>query len=225
MDAVRARSRVAHQARDHRRDRRDLPRARPVAPDRRGGVAVRRSGPAVRHHGQRLAHVEEHGAHQRVEPVLGVHVPRRQRVQPGVAEPAQVPERGRRASTSRRSSAPSRSPSWRRRSSSTTPSTRRSGSAPNSHAFRPLGLGYANLGALLMSRGLPYDSDPGRAYAGAITVAHVRPRLRDVGEDRARRDRAVRRLRGNKRAVPRRHGEAPPPRRQDRRARWCRTTS
>src|SRR6188768_4074802 len=40
----------------------------------------------------------------------------------------------------------------------------------NSHAFRPLGLGYANLGALLMSRGLPYDSDEGRAYAGAITA-------------------------------------------------------
>lgn len=40
----------------------------------------------------------------------------------------------------------------------------------NSHAFRPLGLGYANLGALLMARGLPYDSDEGRAYAGAITA-------------------------------------------------------
>ncbi len=39
----------------------------------------------------------------------------------------------------------------------------------NSHKFRPLGLGYANLGALLMSRGLPYDSDAGRAYAAAIT--------------------------------------------------------
>ena len=35
----------------------------------------------------------------------------------------------------------------------------------NSHAYRPLGLGYANLGALLMSRGLPYDSDAGRDYA------------------------------------------------------------
>ncbi len=34
----------------------------------------------------------------------------------------------------------------------------------------PLGLGYANLGALLMSRGLPYDSDEGRAYAAAITA-------------------------------------------------------
>src|SRR3989475_3484301 len=39
----------------------------------------------------------------------------------------------------------------------------------NSHDFRPLGLGYANLGALLMARGLPYDSDEGRAYAAAIT--------------------------------------------------------
>jgi ribonucleoside-diphosphate reductase alpha chain len=40
----------------------------------------------------------------------------------------------------------------------------------NSHAYRPLGLGYANLGALLMSRGLPYDSDAGRDYAGALTA-------------------------------------------------------
>ena len=42
--------------------------------------------------------------------------------------------------------------------------------AKNSHEYRPLGLGYANLGALLMSRGLPYDSDAGRDYAGAITA-------------------------------------------------------
>jgi len=40
----------------------------------------------------------------------------------------------------------------------------------NSEKFRPLGLGYANLGALLMSYGLPYDSDEGRAYAAAITA-------------------------------------------------------
>ncbi len=39
----------------------------------------------------------------------------------------------------------------------------------NSHRFRPLGLGYANLGALLMSRGLAYDSPAGQAYAAAIT--------------------------------------------------------
>jgi ribonucleoside-diphosphate reductase alpha chain len=39
----------------------------------------------------------------------------------------------------------------------------------NSHLFRPLGLGYANLGALLMNRGLAYDSPEGQAYAAAIT--------------------------------------------------------
>jgi ribonucleoside-diphosphate reductase alpha chain len=42
--------------------------------------------------------------------------------------------------------------------------------ARNSHDYRPLGLGYANLGALLMSRGLAYDSDAGRDYAGAVTA-------------------------------------------------------
>ncbi len=40
----------------------------------------------------------------------------------------------------------------------------------NAHAFRELGLGYANLGALLMSLGLPYDSESGRQYAGAVTA-------------------------------------------------------
>ncbi len=42
--------------------------------------------------------------------------------------------------------------------------------AKNSHDYRPLGLGYANLGALLMSFGLPYDSDAGRDFAGALTA-------------------------------------------------------
>jgi len=40
----------------------------------------------------------------------------------------------------------------------------------NSHEYRPLGLGYANLGAMLMSRSLPYDSEGGRAYAAAVTA-------------------------------------------------------
>jgi ribonucleoside-diphosphate reductase alpha chain len=40
----------------------------------------------------------------------------------------------------------------------------------NAKAYRQLGLGYANLGALLMARGFPYDSDDGRAYAAAITA-------------------------------------------------------
>ena len=42
--------------------------------------------------------------------------------------------------------------------------------ARNSHDYRPLGIGYANLGALLMSLALPYDSDGGRDFCGAITA-------------------------------------------------------
>src|SRR5438309_3015268 len=40
----------------------------------------------------------------------------------------------------------------------------------NSHDYRPLGLGYANLGALLMAAGHPYDSDAGRDYAACVTA-------------------------------------------------------
>jgi ribonucleoside-diphosphate reductase alpha chain len=42
--------------------------------------------------------------------------------------------------------------------------------AENSHRFRPLGLGYANLGTLLMLKGIPYDSDEGRTWAAALTA-------------------------------------------------------
>src|SRR5438445_11514638 len=42
--------------------------------------------------------------------------------------------------------------------------------ARNSHDYRPLGLGYANLGGLLMAAGLPYDSDAGRDYAACLTA-------------------------------------------------------
>ncbi|MEW6610958.1 MAG: vitamin B12-dependent ribonucleotide reductase [Patescibacteria group bacterium] len=40
----------------------------------------------------------------------------------------------------------------------------------NSHDYRPLGIGYSNLGALLMTRGVPYDSEEGRNYAAAVTA-------------------------------------------------------
>ena len=42
--------------------------------------------------------------------------------------------------------------------------------AKNSHLYRPLGLGYANLGSLLMSMGIPYDSNAGRGIAGSLTA-------------------------------------------------------
>ena len=64
--------------------------ARFDAPDRRGHVHLRRPGHAVRHDRQRVASVPEHVAHQRVEPVLGVHVPRRLGVQPVVDQPDEV---------------------------------------------------------------------------------------------------------------------------------------
>jgi ribonucleoside-diphosphate reductase alpha chain len=56
----------------------------------------------------------------------------------------------------------------------------------NAKAFRQLGLGYANLGALLMSRGLPYDSDEGRAYAAAITALMTGRAYRKSAEIAAR---------------------------------------
>ena len=55
----------------------------------------------------------------------------------------------------------------------------------NARAFRQIGLGYANLGALLMSNGLPYDSDEGRALVGRDHRADDRPRVPHVGRDRA----------------------------------------
>ena len=56
----------------------------------------------------------------------------------------------------------------------------------NAKAYRELGLGYANLGALLMARGLPYDSDQGRAYAAAITALMTGRAYRKSAEIAAR---------------------------------------
>ena len=77
----------------------------------------------------------------------------------------------------------------------------------NAKRFRQLGLGYANLGALLMARGLPYDSDEGRAYAAGITALMTGPCVSQVGRDR-RAHGAVRRLPGEPRADDRRDREA-----------------
>ena len=56
----------------------------------------------------------------------------------------------------------------------------------NAKAYRQLGLGYANLGALLMARGLPYDSDDGRAYAAAVTALMTGRAYRKSAEIAAR---------------------------------------
>ena len=145
-------------------------RPRSARPDLRGRLAVRRSRRPVRHDHQPLAHLPGVGADQRLEPVLGVHARRRLGLQPGFDQPDEVPPRGRLVRRDRSSSStvdvvflaqeivvsPSSYP------------TEKIGE--NARAFRQLGLGYANLGALLMSDGVPYDSDEGRNIAGAITA-------------------------------------------------------
>ena len=140
-----------------------------VPQDRRRRVGVRRPGHPVRRHDQRLAHEPGDGPHHRLEPVLGVHVARQLLVQPRVAEPAEVPQ-GRQHLRRRRSS--------RRPSSSIITAMDISicfadfpteAIGDTTRDYRQLGIGYANLGALLMATGLAYDSDAGRALAAGIT--------------------------------------------------------
>ena len=114
----------------------------------------------------------QHRSDQRLEPVQRVHAPRQLGLQPRLAQPAEVPRATAMPtpSTSTASRPRSRSSSPPRRSSSAGPTTRPRRSPRRAGRFRQLGLGYANLGALLMALGLPYDSAGGRAWAGAITA-------------------------------------------------------
>ncbi len=84
--------------------------------------------------------------------------------------------------------------------------------------FRPLGLGYANLGALLMASGLPYDSDEGRNYAGAITSLMCGEAYATSARI-AEKTGPVRRLREERRADARRDPQAPQARLPDPRRR------
>ena len=68
-------------------------RARAVGEDRLRRLGLGRSGPAVSHHGQRLAHLPGVGRDPRQQSVLGIHVPRRHRLQSGVVESAHLPRR------------------------------------------------------------------------------------------------------------------------------------
>ena len=92
----------------HARGHRDRRRQGAVRQGRAGRVGVRRPGHPVRRHDQRLAHQPRDRPHHRVQPVLGVHEPRQHVVQPGLAEPDEVPRRRqqlrRPRSSSRRSS-------------------------------------------------------------------------------------------------------------------------
>ena len=78
----------------------------------------------------------------------------------------------------------------------------------NSHRFRPLGLGYANLGALLMSRGLAYDSQAGRDYAADPDRDHARRGLPPELGHRPRPRRPIQRVQEERGALPARHRQA-----------------
>ena len=181
-----------------RRGRPDGPGPRPHAPDRRGGVGVRRPRHAVRHHDQPLAHRAQHRPHQRLQPVLGVHAPRQLGVQPGQHQPAEVPRRRRHVRRRGLQGTPSRSMFTAQEILVGNADYPTETIAETSRKFRQLGLGYANLGALLMALGLPYDSDDGRAWAAALTAlmtghayATSRPHRRPHGPvRRLRRQRA-----------------------------------
>ena len=80
--------------------------------------------------------------------------------------------------------------------------------AVNARAFRQLGLGYANLGAFLMSNGMPYDSDAGPRHGRRHHGADDGPRVRAVGQG-GRGHRPLRALRGEPRGAQQRHAHAP----------------
>ena len=159
--------------------RQDREGARPVGEDRLRGVGLRRSRPAIPHHRERLAHLPGVGTDPRQQSVLGIHVPRRHGVQSRVDQPADLSPHD-----------PNDSPANVGRDffdiegyehtirlwtvvleisvlMAQFPSKQ---IAQLSYEYRTLGLGYANIGGLLMSSGIPYDSDAGRAICGALSA-------------------------------------------------------
>ncbi len=77
----------------HRRQgREDRQGARAVGPDRPRRLGLRRSRHPVPRHGQRLAHLPGGRADPGLQPLLGIHVPRRHGLQPGLDEPADLPQ-------------------------------------------------------------------------------------------------------------------------------------
>ena len=132
------------------------------------------------------------GPHHREQPVLGVHAPRQLLVQPGLAQPAEVPHRRRHLRRRDRSSRPSSSssPRWTSRSASRT--SRREAIGETTRPFRQLGIGYANLGALLMAAGLGLRLRRRPRAGGVHHLGHDRDGVPAVGRARRRR-RPVRR--------------------------------
>ena len=95
IEAGGARRRLGSDPAHRRRSGRAAGRPRTLEPHCRSGLGLRRSRRAVRHHDQRLAHLPRRRAHQCLQPLLRVHVPRRHGLQSGVAEPHDLPAGGR----------------------------------------------------------------------------------------------------------------------------------
>ena len=194
--------------RAHRRlRRRDDRRARAAAADRRGGLAVRRPGRPVRHDDQLVAHAPEHRPDQRVEPVLGVHVDRRLGVQPLLAQPDEVPARGRRV---RRHRLRAR----RRRDVPRAGDLRRllvvpdAGDRPEREGVPPARARLREPRRAPDGAGLPVRLRRRPRLRGGDHGADDRPRLPQVGRDRAA-DGPVRRLPAERGRDDRRDREAP----------------
>ncbi len=186
MKAVAGGRHVADHQPHHRRGRATRYEAqRPLDQDRRGapGAAPIRACSSTRP-STRWHTCPNIGTHQRVEPVLRVHVPRRHGLQPGVAQPDQVPARGRQRSTSTATATRARVLHGAGDPGRFLELPDRARSRRTRHDYRPLGLGYANLGTLLMLLGVPYDRDEGRAIAAALTAIMTGQAYARVGRDR-----------------------------------------
>ena len=181
--------------------------ARPDAADRRGHVGLRRPRHAVRHDRQRVAHLPEHGPHQREQPVLGIHVPGRLGVQPGVDQPDEVRQGRRRA---RRGGVQGGLPHADHRAGDHRPELELSDEGDREElarlpAARP---------RLRQPRRAADVARPavrqrrGARLCGGDHRGDDRRGLRAVGADRARPRRSVRRLREEPRAVPARDAQA-----------------
>ena len=155
-----------------RRIRRQLQTGpRTDARDRPGRLGMRRSRRAVRHDDQPVAHDARVRTNQCQQPVLGVHAHRQLGVQPRKPQPALLPSQRRCASFDVSGFIGAVEVLFTAQEiivGFADYPTEKIGE--NTRKLRQLGLGYANLGALLMALGLPYDSDEGRALAATMTA-------------------------------------------------------
>ena len=181
---------------------------RHLPPHGRGRPPLRRPGHPVRHHHQRLAHLGQHGPHLREQPVLRVHVPQRHRLQPGQPQPDEVRRRRRRVrrrGVSLRGQADPHGagdPGRQRQ----LPDAEDRGELPQLPPARarlrqPRRAADEPRPGLRLRRGPQLRRHPDRD--------HARRGVQAVGDHRPRPRRPVRRVQGQRGAVPAGHQEAP----------------